>query len=372
MRETRFRTWLSDTRGQQPETVGSRAGNCKRVEAFEGDLDTHWDADGLDGLIGRLTYSRDDERNRRPPKHKVPIDGDIYNGTATLKNAVRLYREFRSLGDGDAGNGESGMTDTTCFAVFKKCVHAVAAGELIESVSARDKEFHFQNWFRSRLEQTSTHFESGGRNSYPDFSMVEYAEGYDVKGLAWPGRVRNYDANSQMPTGSHNGRRIFYVFGRYPADLEPYSDRGAGRRLYPVIDLVMCHGNFLNADHDYVHKNKSVKGFGTYGDVLIRDRKMYVAPTPFALTEGTTGIMTLIVPGGMSAPPDFREVGRLLRTEAAELVVAYKFDLRTNELAAERVPNPRANAEHGFVAYRLDSQTAKQVTMSSRVHGGRA
>jgi len=38
--------------------------------------------------------------------------------------------------------------------------------------------------------------------------------------------------------------------------------------------LVICHGDFLNADHDYVHKNKSVKGFGTYGDILIRDRKM--------------------------------------------------------------------------------------------------
>jgi|SRR5829696_8936912 len=28
-------------------------------------------------------------------------------------------------------------------------------------------------------------------------------------------------------------------------------------------------------------------GFGSYGDILVRDRKMYVAPTPFALAEGT-------------------------------------------------------------------------------------
>ena len=44
-----------------------------------------------------------------------------------------------------------------------------------------------------------------------------------------------------------------------------------------MLDLVVCHGDFLNADHDYVHKNKSVKGFGSYGDIMIRDRKMYVA-----------------------------------------------------------------------------------------------
>ncbi len=254
-------------------------------------------------------------------------------------------------------------TSTTCFKVFERCVNAVDAGELIRSVSARDKEFHFQNWFRSRLEHTGAHFEEGGRNSYPDFAMVEQAEGYEVKGLAWPGRVRNYDANSQMPGGRHNCRSIFYVFGRYPADLVPYPDHGGGRQ-YPVIDLVMCHGSFLNADHDYVHRNKSVKGFGTYGDVLIRDRKMYVAPTPFALTEGTTGLMTIIVPEQMHAPCGFRSVGRLTRTEAAELVVAYRFDLRTNELAAEQVANPRAGAEHRFVAYRLDGQSDKPVTMS--------
>ena len=75
---------------------------------------------------------------------------------------------------------------STCFAVFNACVEAVTAGELIESVSARDKEFHFQNWFEARLDDLGVHFEIGGRNTYPDFSIVEYAEGYEVKGLAWP------------------------------------------------------------------------------------------------------------------------------------------------------------------------------------------
>ena len=43
------------------------------------------------------------------------------------------------------------MTKTTCFDVFEQCVLAVKAAELIESVSAKDKEFHFQNWFGKRL-----------------------------------------------------------------------------------------------------------------------------------------------------------------------------------------------------------------------------
>lgn len=255
------------------------------------------------------------------------------------------------------------MIKTTCFDVFEQCVLAVHAGELIESVSAKDKEFHFQNWFQKQLKKLSIHFEGSGRNTYPDFCLVEYAEGYEVKGLAWPGRERDYDSNSQVPTGHHNGRQIFYVFGRYPADLNQFADQGNGRRQYPLVDLVICHGDFLNADHNYVHRNKSVKSFGTYGDIMIRDRKMYVAPTPFALLEGATGLMTLIIPENLEPNQQYHEVGRLTRVETHSLVVSYTFDLRTNELKAERIPNPNAGTEHHFVAYRLSSQTTKPVSM---------
>ena len=259
-----------------------------------------------------------------------------------------------------------GDAKTTCFDVFEQCVRAVQEGELIDSVSSKDKEFHFQNWFDKRLAKLSLHYDGAGRNTYPDFSLVAHAEGYEVKGLAWPGRERDYDSNSQVPTGHHNGRRIFYVFGRYPADLSPYGDQSKARQ-YPVVDLVLCHGDFLNADHGYVHKNKNVKGFGTYGDIMIRDRKMYVAPTPFALTEGTTGLMTLVIPAGMSPDPRYQEVGRLIRAEANALVAGYHFDLRTNQITPEHVPNPSGGTKREFVAYRLDSQASKPVSMVARV-----
>ena len=38
------------------------------------------------------------------PEAQSPIDGDIYNGTATLKSAVGLYRDFRSDGGGTASS----------------------------------------------------------------------------------------------------------------------------------------------------------------------------------------------------------------------------------------------------------------------------
>ncbi len=96
MQERRFAAWLEDVRGLSKPTIGSRLSNCRRVEKFEGDLDTHYAADGLAGLMDRLIFSREDERHGRKPRHGVPIDGDVCNGTATLRQAVKLYCEFRS------------------------------------------------------------------------------------------------------------------------------------------------------------------------------------------------------------------------------------------------------------------------------------
>ncbi len=42
----RFETWLNTERGLDASTIGSRIGNCKRVEKFEGDLDAFFNADG--------------------------------------------------------------------------------------------------------------------------------------------------------------------------------------------------------------------------------------------------------------------------------------------------------------------------------------
>ena len=90
MQETRFENWLGAVRGSNERTIASRLSNCRRVEAFEGDLDALYDADRLDGLIERLHPAN--------PKHKVPINGNIHDGTATLKSAVSLYCEFRRAG----------------------------------------------------------------------------------------------------------------------------------------------------------------------------------------------------------------------------------------------------------------------------------
>jgi hypothetical protein len=208
------------------------------------------------------------------------------------------------------------------------------------------------------LDTFGVHYDSPGRNTYPDFRLVEHTEGYEVKGLAYPGREADYDCNSQVPCGEHNGRKVYYAFGRYPASPDGNS--------YPVLDFVLCHGSFLNADNTYVHENKSFRGFGSYGDILVRDRKMYVAPTPFALVEGTAHRRTLILPADERVEGDLVQAGRLSRLEADQIVAAYSFDLRRRQLETRLIPNPGAGQVHVFTAYRVAGDPAEPVTMRDR------
>jgi hypothetical protein len=248
---------------------------------------------------------------------------------------------------------------STCADVFVACCRARERGVLIRRLTRSDKEFHFQNWVGARLDEAGLAHDTPGRNSYPDYTLVHHPEGYEVKGLGWPGREASYDSNSRVPTGMHNARTIYYVFGRYPAATNDPE--------YPVVDLVLCHGDFLNADHSYAHKNRSFKGFGSYGDLLVRDRKMYVAPTPFALTEGTTGQATLITPADLELNDDRLEpVGRLVRVETDYVVIGYAFDMTTNQLVPEKAANPTAGKEHRFAAYRMTGTGSGAVGMRTQ------
>ncbi len=95
--------------------------------------------------------------------------------------------------------------------LFRLSVQAIRNDELIEREGRSDKEFHFQNWFQKRLHTLGLKFDQPARNTYPDFRLVHSPEGYELKGLAYPGREANYDSNSQVPCGEHNGRQVYYL-----------------------------------------------------------------------------------------------------------------------------------------------------------------
>ena len=93
---------------------------------------------------------------------------------------------------------------------------------------------------------------------------------------------------------------------------------------------------------------------------------MYVAPTPFALAEGTAHHRTLILPVDTPVDDDLIEIVTLTRREVERIVVAYNFDLGSNELQTTLVPNPSAGTEHVFKAYRLQGDPLEPVTLRER------
>ena len=94
MQNAEFRTWLTEN-GYLPNVVNSRVTNCETVCRYEGDLDDFFEEDECEKLLQRLCYTADDERNHRPVRHSIPINGNQRTGSATLKQAVNLYVKFR-------------------------------------------------------------------------------------------------------------------------------------------------------------------------------------------------------------------------------------------------------------------------------------
>ena len=94
MNAEKFKEWL-EFNGKPLNTIQNRISNCRNVENYEGDLDQHFIKDFGSSLFEKLSYSTSDERKNSPAKHKIPIDGNIRNGSATLKQAVNLYMNFK-------------------------------------------------------------------------------------------------------------------------------------------------------------------------------------------------------------------------------------------------------------------------------------
>lgn len=239
--------------------------------------------------------------------------------------------------------------------IFLSLAHGFYNKVPIVRASQQDKEYHFQNWVKLRIEQAGLTYQELSRHGYPDFVLTGHASGYEVKGLAFPGREADFDCNSQLPLAKQGAHTVYYIFGRYP--------QAAGQEFF-VHDLVLCSASFLNAETTNTNTNQSFRGAGSYGDILIRDRRMYVCATPYALASGTEGQATLILEHGTEVQsPMLEEVGQLERVEAATLVTGYQFDLVQNTLSSQHGPNPTSGQSHTFTAYRVAGKGEGTVAM---------
>mgnify|MGYP000902508242 CR=1 FL=1 len=91
-----FVTWLVIVRGLKKKVAENRSSNCSKVEKALGDLDLHYRKDDGKELLELLQYSKADEREKLPARHGMDIKGIVYDNTATYRQAVKKYMEFKA------------------------------------------------------------------------------------------------------------------------------------------------------------------------------------------------------------------------------------------------------------------------------------
>lgn len=94
MKKNEFYQWLIHVKGLKPNTAKSRTSNCERICEYCGDIDNHYQNDKCQSLLESMAYTSYDEAIKLPPRHPIPINGNIRTGTATLKQALHLYIHF--------------------------------------------------------------------------------------------------------------------------------------------------------------------------------------------------------------------------------------------------------------------------------------
>lgn len=244
---------------------------------------------------------------------------------------------------------------THCLEIFIASAQAFRRGLDMIPRSRADKEYFAQDWFLERLDSVNLPYIQQGRNSYPDFWVGDDGrlpiEGYEVKSLAFsrgkPAR-KDYDSNSTVPSGRLMSREVFLVFCLYT---------GKGPELRKVHSFYIAHTDLINADHvlSEAHANEAVRGFGSYGDGFIRNRKMYVFPHPFALDPGALERCRLAVPAEWKLDdPRLTRVSVISRSLSAVSIRSYVIDLyRQKNVQTFKTPNSDAGRIKTFDVFEL-------------------
>jgi hypothetical protein len=90
--------WLAEQKYSEG-TQNSQIYRVKRVEECYGNLDEHFAAGTMQGIIDSLEYSTDDERANKPNPSKLTFEGNIRNNLQSYKNAVVRYLKFLDNGE---------------------------------------------------------------------------------------------------------------------------------------------------------------------------------------------------------------------------------------------------------------------------------
>lgn len=378
MQTRTFINWLMACRGQQRNTANARAANCATVErAYRIDLDALGE-DAFLRLRNEFSYSTADQRAGRPVRHKVPIDGNQYDGTATYRDALKRYYEFRfrpgalleppdgspappreKTPQGEWPQWEAPSEDDSLLLAKVLARHARFVHPDIVRAIVEDNERHAPSW---RHELTA-------RGVHADAYLWERSP------CAFPG-VRRYSGSDEIAI--YRGRKqgdgkppkhtLALDDNDYPKHLWSYLFRGKPFQKHGPKGYNLAH----LADHKE-HNNRAAEDFAVEPGTAVDGRLhgLYSCPTN-----------TVFVPAGLLKPTDFHpEVRSLFIRKAQQLYGSFcqivppflrvrpcrddKWDIDRFEWA-ESVGDPnKVSAFLGFRKQKLDSLLAQCPTLSA-------
>lgn len=101
-----YKSWL-EQRAYVAVTVQAQMNRVRKVQEHYGNLDEHYDRDGLRSVIDELKYSTADERSNKRNPSKIPVSGNPKNSLSSYRNAIERYCRFRRETDKDTGRNGS-------------------------------------------------------------------------------------------------------------------------------------------------------------------------------------------------------------------------------------------------------------------------
>lgn len=102
MEELQFERWMGE-KGYEPRVIGARLSNCRRIETeLNINLDVVYARGEKAAILQKFDYSIAEARRNILPRHGIPINGNQYTGTSTLRHALNLYFDFKAEHNGIA------------------------------------------------------------------------------------------------------------------------------------------------------------------------------------------------------------------------------------------------------------------------------
>lgn len=302
MKTAAFEDWLVTHKGYEAGTAKSRASNCKRVEKFyPKGLDDLYAEGDFDRLIAEFNYSTDDETHGRPQDHQVPIKGNVRTGSATLKAALGLYKEFldnAAHGEPDGTTPPPPIDPAPRSADWPTWAEPSAAESLhLAKVLAPYVRFLHPDIVRALVvdnEKMRTKWRDGlhARGVDPDVylwtaSPCAFAGVRRYAGSEEIARYRGHkEAGKDLPQGA-----LRLDDNDFPKHLWSFVLRGKPFQKFGPTGYSLAH----LADHK-VHQNRAAEGFKLQDAAAIEGRLfgLYTCPTN-----------TVYVPRSFLKPTDF-------------------------------------------------------------------